>query len=78
LNAIGNCKLRRDTPISAVSITNPHTIAPQAGAHMSSFIVRRMAFFNSTLAKSGWYHNMTLGSKGHLFEQFSGEKMQKI
>ena len=23
---------------------------------MSSFIVRRMAFFNSTSAKSGWYH----------------------
>jgi len=23
-------------------------------------------------------HVMTLGSKGHLFEQFSGEKMRKI
>ena len=50
--------MRSDTPISAVSITNPHTIAPQAGAHISSFIVRRMAFFNSTPAKSGWYHIM--------------------
>ena len=26
----------------------------------------------------GWYHILTLGSKGHLFEQFSGEKMRKI
>lgn len=25
---------------------------------MSSFIVRRMAFFNSARQKSGWYHNM--------------------
>ena len=26
----------------------------------------------------GYLQTMTLGSKGHLFEQFSGEKMRKI
>lgn len=30
-------------------------------------------------SSDGVYHyGMTLGSKGHLFEQFSGEKMRKI
>ena len=27
---------------------------------------------------AGYDYIMTLGSKGHLFEQFSGEKMRKI
>ena len=31
-----------------------------------------------TIDHRTFYQKLTLGSKGHLFEQFSGEKMRKI